>query len=257
MYVANAIKFNNQMFTLPGHPGENSTYNLQFRGPHFECITSQYNITLRLDYSPREDLKVPVFISAWDRERLTYSLRQHMIGNYALQHNPNGSLLWTAYSKRIEQICEAKSALYNVSITFPRGVQTVNYSLSEVKSALKQTDLLGTDLEILIELPPGTQVLESWYQRLATAIPMSNEWAILDALGTLIEGTCTQQLSIPELLPPSSGYPPPETPTGANGQPACIQGKGSSGANMFYDCGSWLGYEVSKAQKDKVDCCIN
>ena len=234
MYVANAIKFNNQIFPLPGHPGENSTYNLQFRGPRFECTTSQYNTTLALDYIPGKYAKVPVFISAWNRERKEHSLKQHRIASYGAQRNLDGSLVWNAYGVRNEQVCKAKSALYNVSITFPRGIQTIDYTLSDVKTISSQVDVLGARGSLRIELPPEPRALEVWYQQLATAIPISNEWAILDALGTVVEGTCTQEIPIP---------------MGENGLPACPQRKSSSGATMFYDCGPWHIFSVSNRNK--------
>lgn len=129
------------MFTLPGHPGENSTYNQQFRGPQFECTTSRYNSTLPLHYEPGQYLEAPIFISAWDNEELIYSLTRYDSIEYSVRCGSDSNLAWKAYTVVEKQVCKSKSVLFNVRATFSRGVQTVAYSLSDTRTLPSPADL--------------------------------------------------------------------------------------------------------------------
>lgn len=245
MFVAQAIVFNNQMFTLPSHPGENSTYQLQFRGPHFRCTTTRYNSTIALDYKPWGYIEALEFTTAWDRERLIQTSRQFYITSYTVKRELSGDLVGEATCMVEEQICIAQSVLYNVSITFPRGVQTVDCFFSDLKALPRKVDPFGAELYLKLELPPEIQALHNWYQILSTSIPASNEWALLDALGALIEGKSFQG-TYPSLPSPTSGYPAMESPTeqGHHGGSNCHQRAGSSSTTPVYDCdGWWRGFD--------------
>jgi hypothetical protein len=246
MFIAQATVFNNQMFTLPGHAGENSTYHLHFRAPRFQCTTTQYNDTLPIGHNSRGRLKAPTFATVWDRERLIYSSKQYYIANYTVQRDLNSGLVWNSNCIIKEQICMAQSVHYDVNVTFPRGVQTISYSIGDAKVPLTQIDILraGSEFGLLIELPPEAEVFQDWYRELSRFIPASNEWAILDALGTLIEGTSFHLGSIPSLLLPLPGYPSIEPPLENGTGSTCQQREGSFGPTPLYDCGPWQsGYE--------------
>ena len=240
MFVAQAIVFNNQMFTLPSHPGENSTYRLQFRGPHFRCTTTRYNSTLVLDYKPWEYIEALRFTTAWDRERLIYTSRQFYITGYTVKRELSGDLAGEANCMVEEQICIAQSVLYNASITFPRGIQTVDYTTSDSKAHSRIVNARGAKPALSLVLPPDTQALHDWYQDLSSAIPASNEWALLDALGTLIEGKSFQGTS-PSLPLPTSDYPAMESTMepGHYSDSDCHQREGSSITTPIYDCEGW------------------
>jgi hypothetical protein len=140
----------------------------------------------------------------------------------------------------------AQSVHYDVHVTFPRGVQTVSYSIGDAKVPLTQIDMLraGSEFGLRIELPPEAEVFQDWYRELSRFIPASNEWAILDALGTLIEGTSFHLGSIPSFLLPLPGYPSLEPPLENGTGATCYQREGSFGATPLYDCGPWYsGYE--------------
>ncbi|KAH6870614.1 hypothetical protein BKA58DRAFT_385377 [Alternaria rosae] len=244
MFIAQAIVFNNQMFTLPGYPGENSTYRLQFRGPRFRCTTAQYNSTLPLDYISPSRLQAPIFTTAWDQERLMYMSKQCDIANYTVQRDPSiGALVWAANCVVKEQICIAESVLYNISVMFPRGIQTVDYSFSGSKALSRKADALGAESRLELELPPKTQAFQDWYRELSTIIPVSNEWAILDAMGALIEGTSFQLEPVPSRLSPLPGHPPLESVLGqqSNSGTDCQQRENPSSPTLVYDCGTWFG----------------
>jgi hypothetical protein len=240
-FIAQATVFNNQMFTLQGYAGENSTYHLQFRAPRFQCTTAQYNSTLLIDYKLGRRIEAPTFATVWDRERLIYSSKQYNIANYTVQRDLNSGLVWNANCVIEEQICMAQSVHYDVNVTFPRGVQTVSYSLGDAKVPLTQIDILraGSEFGLQIELPPEAKAFQDWYRELSRFIPASNEWAILDALGTLIEGTSFHLTSTPSLLLPLPGYPSLEPPLEDGTGSTCQQREGSFGPTPLYDCGPW------------------
>jgi len=239
MFIAQAIVFNNQMFTLPGHPGENSSYHLKFRGPQFRCTTKQYNSSVVIDYQQRVYLEVPMFATTWDQEQLLYSSKQYFISNYTVQGDPSNEIVGEANCRVEEQICIAYSVLYDVTITFPRGVQTVDYSFSGAKALPRKPDAMGPKSALRLELPPKSQAYKDWYHELSTIIPNSNEWAILDALGALIEGT-SFQATAPSLVP-SLDYASLQSPLeqGRHSGSDCHLSEGTSSSTPVCVCQTW------------------
>jgi hypothetical protein len=196
--VAQSILINNQVFDLLAHPGENSTFHLRFRGPQLRCTVSRSSGSIPLEYitqnndDERDDALIGlVFVSKWDPEPLLYSVTQHQIGNYTIQRSPRTVTSYEAIVETTEQSCKAMSVLYAVEVTFPRGVRTIQYSLSDIKPLPGQKDILDEDSGIHgieLVLPPKSGALEDWHQRVLAAIPISNEWTLLDALGSVLTG---------------------------------------------------------------------
>jgi hypothetical protein len=196
--VAQSILINNQVFDLLAHPGENSTFHLRFRGPQLRCTVSRSSGSIPLEYRTGgnddevDDALVGlVFVSKWDSKPLLYSVTQHQIGNYTIQRSPRNVTSYEAIVETTEQSCKAMSVLYAVKVTFSRGVRTIQHSLSDIKPLPKQKDILdeGTGFQgIGLDLPPRSRALEDWHQRVLAAIPISNEWALLDALGSVLTG---------------------------------------------------------------------
>jgi hypothetical protein len=196
--VAQSILINNQVFDLLAHPGENSTFHLRFRGPQLRCTVSRRNGSIPLEYRAQDNpydtddvLTGLVFASKWDWKSLLHSVTQHQIGNYTVQRSPRNVTSYKATVETTEQSCEAVSVLYAVEVTFPRGIRTIKHSLSDTKPLPKHKDILDKENGVpFIELvfPPESRALEDWHKRIRAAIPISNEWALLDALGSLLEG---------------------------------------------------------------------
>jgi hypothetical protein len=141
-------------------------------------------------------------VSKWDRESLLYSVTQHQIGNYTVQRGPRNATSHEASVETTEQSCEAMSVLYAVEVTFPHGIRTMQHSLSDIRSLPKQKDIFDdvTGMPgIGLVLPPEPQALEDWHRKILAAIPISNEWALLDALGSVLEGIF-YEYSSPRLL---------------------------------------------------------
>jgi hypothetical protein len=80
------------------------------------------------------------------------------------------------------------SVLYDVDISFPRGVQKIERSQSNVEALVEKADVLGEDNSLVLILPPEPQALQEWHQKVVTTLPVVNEWALLDALGELLVG---------------------------------------------------------------------
>ena len=167
---------------------------------------------------------VPMWVSSWDDQKLIHSLTQYDIKTFNAHCRSNNSLVWNAYAVANEQVCESVSVLYNVSVTFPRGVQTVDYSISDARTLPRRVDIYDTiDISgayddpnlnpgklygIQLRLPSIPEALEEWHQKVSEAIPISNEWAILDSLMPFLDKEYfhsqylpSDALSPPELLP--------------------------------------------------------
>jgi hypothetical protein len=164
-----------------------------------------------------------VFLSKWDWKSLLYSVTQHHIGNYTVQRSPRNVTSYKATVETTEQSCEAVSVLYAVEVTFPRGIRTIKHSLSDTKPLPKHKDILDKENGVpFIELvfPPESRALEDWHRRIRAAIPISNEWALLDALGSLLEG------KFYEASPRSSPW-------------QCRKGNESNNDTETQDCWGW------------------
>ena len=85
-----------------------------------------------------------MWVSSWDDQKLIHSLTQYDIKTFNAHCRSNNSLVWNAYAVANEQVCESVSVLYNVSVTFPRGVQTVDYSISDARTLPRRVDIYDT-----------------------------------------------------------------------------------------------------------------
>jgi hypothetical protein len=237
--VAQSIVTNNQVFSMPAHPGENSSYRLQFRGPQLRCELSKYNISIPLEYrtidtteKPTDALTALVFESEWDRKDLSYSVTQHNINNYTVQRTTKNITVYQAIVNTTKQSCRSVSVLYDVEIDFPRGVQTIQHSFSDERELPKMKEVFDDDEsnggypESWLVLPSGSQGLQNWHQKVLAALPVSNEWALLDALGSVLSGKFYEDSPasyIGGLLDPRF----------------CAKRSGQSNDTAIYDCDDW------------------
>jgi len=182
-----------------------------------------------------------MFKSTWDQEHLIYSSKQYVISNYTVQGDLSNEIVGEANCRVDEQVCIAQSVLYDVTITFPRGVQTVDYSFGGARALPRKVEALGAESALRLELPPKSQAYKEWYDELSTIIPNSNEWAILDALGALIEGTSFQATDASQ-LPPWLDYPPLQSllEQGCHSGSDCHLSEGTSSSRPVCVCSTWL-----------------
>jgi hypothetical protein len=228
--VAQSVITNNQVFDLLAHPGENSTFRLSFRGPQLRCNISRSSGSIPLEQITdditeifNDSLVGLVFVSEWNSSSLSYSVTQHQIGNYTVQRSSQNVTNYKAIVETTEQSCEAVSALYAVEVAFPRGIRTIQHSLSDIKSMPKWKDIHDDGTPgIELVLPPESPALEDWLQRVHAAIPISNEWALLDALGSVLTGKFYE-----DSLPP---YPDD-----------CRKRNESNNDTEIRDCWGWRG----------------
>jgi hypothetical protein len=188
--VARSILINDEVFSLLASPGDNSTYHLQFRGPQFRCTTANHNITVPLDGTVYNNGLV--FVSKWESESLRYSIAQHSIE--VLRNNQSVNL--THYSIGfMEQSCETVSMLYDVEVSFPRGLRQIKHSCSNAEPFENKSRMLGPtwyipspNLYTMLKLPAEAQVIHIWNQQVISLIPIVNQWALSDAMGELLVG---------------------------------------------------------------------
>jgi len=191
----------NHVFNLPEHPGENSTYKLQFRGPQLRCSSSQYGNYISLYASePATDLRGAVFVVKWQTYSLSLFVQQHNISSYSISRSDQNATDYKAHVETTEQACISKSVLYDVNITFPRGVQKLEYHLSDEEDMREKwfdadydEFLPGrlTSSALSLTIPADPQAARDWNTKVLDALPVFDKWAILDALGSLLEGDST------------------------------------------------------------------
>lgn len=217
--IARSIIINDQVFNLPGHPGENATYELQFRGPQFRCNVSTYNSSIPLEYDKTfSTLSGAVFVSAWLNDSLTLSVKQHNISSYSVLQNDQNTTSYQAHVETTERSCSPKSVLYNADVSFPRGVQKIEHRLSDEKEILNKWkeeddnhtwgDQTWATMSLI--LPAEQQAIQDYNQKVSDTLPAYNQWALLDALGSLLDGVYHEEFSVP--LPDNPDCTPETNP---------------------------------------------
>jgi hypothetical protein len=78
-----------------------------------------------------------------------------------------------------------------------------------------------------LSLPSSTQSLQDWNHRMRNLLPLATEWALLDALGLLVEDKF-YTYSISFSLDP--------------GNPWCRKNRVSTNGTTSFVCGQWIGY---------------
>lgn len=195
--VARSIIIDNHVFNLPNHPGENSTYKLEFRGPQLRCDVSTYNSSIPLEYDEEyHTLSGAVFVSAWNKDSLTLSIKHHNISSFSTVLSDHNTKSYQADVETTELVCGPKSVLYNVHVSFPRGVQKIEYGISDENALLKKwKEAADVNLwsnsswaTMSLTLPAQQQAARDFNQKMIDALPAFNQWALLDALGSLLDG---------------------------------------------------------------------
>jgi hypothetical protein len=249
--IARSVIMNDQVLDLLVHPGENSTFNLQFRAPQFHCNSSVYNHSYPLEdpwTRPDAFLRIPEFASEWpwpgsDKDVLKYTIRKHSIESITVKRRQDNIATYDAQLETFEQSCWPISMLYNVTISFPRGVRKIEHKLSDARAIPDPKDVYDHNLgylgegnnSIYIALPAEPKALEEWNQKIRTVLPVSNEWVLLDALGTILAGNTFQNTMIP--------IPDGEMDRGCreSHSPDCLSCKHRETAEngtIIYDCSS-------------------
>jgi hypothetical protein len=242
---------NNQVRNLPNHPGENSTYDLQFQGPQFRCISVSYNNTYALDrnYSlpPEQYLlgPAPAFASTWDRDwqwdrnsrdAPLYSVAKHTPLTYTYRLTSQDELIMEVLRATTELKCKPHTALYDVKVSFPRGIQTVEYNTSDVKPLSPIGVYSDTPVNhyvtngyhnwsVSLDLPADTRALEDWNYRMRIILSLYNEWTLLEALGSLLQDEIYTSFL--------RGTPRPDDLWCNKGNRVVING------TELFDCSSW------------------
>jgi hypothetical protein len=236
--IAKSVVINGQVLNLPVHPGENSTYNLKFRGPQLRCTVSQYNNSFPFEHTSLDGLVAPAFESKWDwgsswygasRDAPLYTVDYHNTLWFTPQRTFNNVTSFKGFRETYEQTCKPQSVLYDVNISFPRGVQTVQHSRSNWKLLSPLADYGdfhggGLSGELELPLPPDEQALQDWNHRIQALFPLANEWALLDALGQMLEDTTYQTDN-------SWGLEPDD--------PNCEISSIATNGTTFWNCAGW------------------
>ena len=207
--IAQSIIMNNQVFDLLVHPGENSTYTLQFRAPQFQCTVLRHNSTILLEepqmpnYGLISLAYASTFPSPLAAKTLVYSMSKHNVKSITTERSLNFTKTYKAHMETVEYSCKPCSMLHEVYLSFPRGVRSTKHTTSDPGPILDPVDIYDgdvrgrTDRVIHIDLAASPQALEAWRQRLIAALPVTNGRAILDALGSVLEVAWYAESSTP------------------------------------------------------------
>jgi hypothetical protein len=269
---------NNQIFNLPVHSGENSTYNLKFRAPQLRCTSPPYyNNTYPLEYHrPLEigghsRLVTPVFVSRWEQnlqwyqdsqDAPLYSIAKHVPLNFTARRTSENVTSFEVFRTTAEMTCKPQSVLYDVKVSFPRGIQTVQHTTSDMKmlSAMREYSddttnitqpvqvVWGESSESLspplawLGLPSTTQSLQDWNHRMRILLPLATEWALLDALRPMLEDKFYAHSTSFSLDPGNSW---------------CEESDTSTNGTTSFDCGEWIGhYFLAMNTSSKFECTV-
>jgi hypothetical protein len=183
--IARSIITVNQVFDLLVHPGENSTYNMQFRAPQYQCTVSQRNRTIPLEHGTipieptglstdiqTESILTGVnFSASYQSEAQLFSVSRGDFHNIITKHNLDNTTTYEALMEVTEQSCTPYSMLYNVDISFPRGIRTITHTISNPKTLPNMDNIYDKyDLRgpwgIYLDFPAKPHALEEWHQRI-------------------------------------------------------------------------------------------
>jgi hypothetical protein len=190
--IAKSIMTNDQVFDLLVHPGENSTYNMQFRAPQFRCSVSRRNTTMPLESTIDEGLVHLAFSSKLgspsQNETVMYSMSKYYIER-VIRRSLDNATTYEALLTTVDQSCTPYSMLNDVNISFPRGIRTIEHRVNDPRAIPGAVDIYNQHAPSVLNLsnPADTHAVEEWRQRIFTALPVSNEWALLDALGAALK----------------------------------------------------------------------
>jgi hypothetical protein len=78
--------------------------------------------------------------------------------------------------------------------------------------------------ELELPLPPDEKALQDWNHRMQASFPLANEWALLDAMGQMLEDTAYQIDGAWDWRPNSY---------------SCTISSISTNGTTFWNCGGW------------------
>jgi hypothetical protein len=182
------------MFGFPSYTGVNSTYRLEFRAPQFHCNTTTTREERILDVKSF-GVDIPGFVSTWNNNPPKLSFKKHIVDSiYQMSTTENSTR--TAIIDVQELVCEGQSAFFTLNITHTEGAQSIAHIISDVKAPLH----LGNKFSTGVRWPPRPRTVTSdWGESIraftlsvAGYVPLMNEKALLDSLGSRMEMETSQ-----------------------------------------------------------------
>jgi hypothetical protein len=174
------------MYSLAYPTGTNSTYNLEFRAPRFRCKNSTVRQEIPLEGSSHE-VSGPGFVSTWDGDHLfRLSFKKYTIGSIYL--STTGEPTYTGLVDVNETVCDPKSALFSLNITQTGDFQDIAHIVNDIRTLNHTATRFNTNVSWpplpLTDASNWSEPLRSFTQSVARYLPVMNEMALLDSLGS-------------------------------------------------------------------------
>lgn len=213
------------------YTGENSTYSLQFQAPQLQCRESKNEMINETLFTGRrwdaaeestEDspawlaFQIPGFESVWNMNGNELTFAKYAIDyiHAAPKPGPQGTRNVTLNIQKLS--CHGQSRIFVLKISYLKTGLSMERTLGDMKSLEPMPKQWTRQINGALpkESASFDEGLRSWVQMIAENLPMMNNIALLDAMGSWIEANSTQLCLIPMYTATCSSRA--EYPTGSD-----------------------------------------
>ncbi|KAF2275424.1 uncharacterized protein EI97DRAFT_434264 [Westerdykella ornata] len=173
----------------PPRVGQNVSYTMQFRGPQVSCVEQVTNITQEGDFN-----QVAIFNTTWDSNHTFVKSVHRYVGYFTESNHSNfvGDIFHLPDEEApktflaIEQTqlrCDTFSMLYNLNISYERGVQQIKYSLTDAQPLQLRKRFFAYSKPGRLDLPDiSGKDFAQWPEVMKKLLESWSVFAIVDAL---------------------------------------------------------------------------
>ncbi|KAF2652967.1 hypothetical protein K491DRAFT_780657 [Lophiostoma macrostomum CBS 122681] len=127
--LSRSVMSSGRIVDLPAPRGENSSYHLEFRAPQLVCTESVRNTTNVTAADPRP-IDTTVFSTTWNNND-SFTLSQERFLGWFFPDSTQDTVARISEVRTLS--CQPQSALYDLNISYVKGVQQSSYSIKDVQ----------------------------------------------------------------------------------------------------------------------------
>ncbi|KAH7113254.1 hypothetical protein B0J11DRAFT_619389 [Dendryphion nanum] len=227
-YLAKSALTISNAYDLSTSPGENTTYYMRAPVPQFSCTKIVENQTIDLEKDEKNGSVVAdIFVISYNSSEglLNIAQRESVDKFYAQPANFSlpieASHKFKAKVKQSQLVCRSRTAWYEIKVSYPRGVQKIDYFLLSQSPLPKdppweesrwrteawtvETFIGNLTRQEYARWPWSRerndktkypQVVRDWITKTADILLLYNQYALLDSLGILIQYTYRVSYSV-------------------------------------------------------------